>query len=195
MTSSSSTSVIFIPDISGFSKFVSDIEILHGQEIVAELLEEIINADELDFEISEIEGDAVLFYKFGSPIPIEEIYFQSVKTIQRFKQKKMEVQKKRICQCNACSSVNNLSLKFILHFDNIELINIKHFKKLYGKGVIIAHRLMKNSVEDKEYIIFTADYPIDIDNSKTTFEILPIQQNLEGIGKIDCRYIKINLPN
>lgn len=195
MTTASSTSVLFIPDISGFSKFVNDIEILHGQEITAELLEEIIKADDLNFEISEIEGDAVLFYKIGDPIALEDIYLQSVKTLQKFHRKKDEVQKKRICQCNACLSVNDLSLKFILHFDNVELINIRHFKKLYGKGVILAHRLMKNSIEDKEYIIFTNSYPVNTKTESSSFKILQTEQNIDGLGKIDCKYIKLNLPN
>lgn len=195
MTTSASTSVIYIPDISGFSKFVNDIEILHGQEITAELLEEIINAEELGFEISEIEGDAILFYKIGDPISIEEIYNQSLKILQKFHKKKMEVQEKRICRCNACQSVNNLTLKFILHFDNVELINVNRFKKLYGRGVILAHRLMKNDVKENEYIIFTKNYPNSDNTNKEIFEVCPIKQNLEGIGDVDCQYIKLNLPN
>lgn len=195
MNQNNTTAVIFIPDISGFSKFVNDIEILHGQEITAELLEEIINSDDLDFEVSEIEGDAILYYKIGDPISIEEIYLQSVKTLQKFHQKKAEVQKKRICQCNACSSVDRLSLKFILHFGDILLINVRQFKKLYGKGVILAHRLLKNNLSELEYILFTKDYPIEIEAISRSFKVIPTEQEIEGIGKIMCNYIKIDLPN
>lgn len=195
MTKASSKSVIFIPDISGFSKFVNDIEILHGREITAELLEEIISSDELDLEISEVEGDAVLFYKMGEPIPIYEIYNQAVKTLHKFHQKKDEVQQKKICKCNACKSVKNLSLKFIVHFDNVELINIKQFKKLYGKGVILAHRLLKNNLEEKEYILFTDNYPVDYNASFDTFKIFQTEQEIDEVGKVNCNYIKLNLPN
>lgn len=195
MNQNNTTAVIFIPDISGFSKFVNDIEILHGQEITAELLEEIISSDDLELEISEIEGDAILYYKIGDPISIEEIYLQSVKTLQKFHQKKAEVQEKRICQCNACSSVNRLSLKFILHFGDIHLINVRQFKKLYGKEVILAHRLLKNNLSELEYILFTKDYPIEIKALPKSFKVIPTEQEIDGIGKIMCNYIKLDLPN
>lgn len=52
-------SLLFIPDISGFTKFVTAVEIDHSQHIIAELLEIIIDSNELGLTISEIEGDAV----------------------------------------------------------------------------------------------------------------------------------------
>lgn len=60
--------ILFIPDMSGFSNFVTNTEILHGQEITAFLIEEIISSTYIDFSVSEIEGDAVLFYKEGSAL-------------------------------------------------------------------------------------------------------------------------------
>ena len=55
-------SLLFIPDITGFTEFVNNTEIEHGQHIISELLEKIIDSNELSMEISEVEGDAVLFY-------------------------------------------------------------------------------------------------------------------------------------
>ena len=57
------STLIFIPDISGFTDFVNTTAIEHSQHIISELLEIIIETNYLGFEISEIEGDAVLFYK------------------------------------------------------------------------------------------------------------------------------------
>ena len=53
--------LLFIPDISGFTRFVNETEINHSRLIIQELLEILINANELNLEISEIEGDAILF--------------------------------------------------------------------------------------------------------------------------------------
>jgi len=39
--------VIYIPDISGFSKFANETDIEHGQKIISELIEEIIVSDQL----------------------------------------------------------------------------------------------------------------------------------------------------
>jgi len=181
---------IYIPDISGFSNFVNEIEILHGQEITGELLEEIIDSNEIGLEVSEIEGDAVLFFKIGEPVPVNQIYEQSLNILKRFNRKKEEIQEKRICICNACSSVKSLKLKFILHYDSIKIMNIKNFKKLFGKGIIIAHRLLKNNIKENEYLIFTREY-FDKVKEKNNYEFLniPSKQVLESFGEIDCLYI------
>ena len=54
-----SKSLLFVPDITGFTKFVNNTEIDHSQHIISELLENIIDSNQLDLEVSEIEGDAV----------------------------------------------------------------------------------------------------------------------------------------
>ena len=56
--------LIFIPDISGFTDFVNSTAIEHSRHIITELLEIIINSDILEMNVSEIEGDAILFYSF-----------------------------------------------------------------------------------------------------------------------------------
>ncbi|MCF8243142.1 MAG: DUF2652 domain-containing protein [Melioribacteraceae bacterium] len=187
--------LIFIPDISGFTNFVNDMEILHGQEILGELLEEIIEADDLGFEISEIEGDAVLFYKLGLALHLKDIYLQSLKTLQKFKSRIAKIQEKRICECGACVSVSNLTLKFILHYDKMEIMKIRKFDMLFGKGVIIAHRLMKNNLKEKEYILFTKDYLEHIIMEKLDFTLNHSVQVLDNFGEIDCYYINLELPN
>ena len=71
-----SKGLLFIPDISGFTRFVTEMEIEHSRHIIQELLEVLIDANQLGLEVSEIEGDAILFYKYGSPPAIDSIYLQ-----------------------------------------------------------------------------------------------------------------------
>ena len=52
--------LLFIPDISGFTRFVNETEIDHSRLIIQELLEILINANQIGLEVSEIEGDAIL---------------------------------------------------------------------------------------------------------------------------------------
>jgi choline kinase len=53
---------------------------------------------------------------------------------------------------------DNLSLKFIVHYGEINVYNIKGFKKLYGQTVIESHCLLKNGEGNKDYILITEDY-------------------------------------
>ena len=73
---SPSPTLIFIPDISGFTEFVHTTEVAHSQHIVRELLEKIIDSNMIGLEISEIEGDAVLFYRMGDAPTADELLEQ-----------------------------------------------------------------------------------------------------------------------
>ncbi|MEM7108414.1 MAG: DUF2652 domain-containing protein [Bacteroidota bacterium] len=57
------TSVIFIPEIIGFTQFVNQTEIKHGQHIFSEIPEIIINSNTFSLQVAEIEGDAAFFYR------------------------------------------------------------------------------------------------------------------------------------
>ncbi len=147
--------LIFIPDISGFTKFVKSTEIAHSQHIVEELLELLIDANEMDLEISEIEGDAILFYRQGPKPTAAEILAQVQRMYVKFHAQLKKYETQRICQCGACSSANGLALKFVLHFGEISKKRVKNFTKLFGSDLILAHRLMKNEVKMEEYVLFT----------------------------------------
>src|SRR5688572_27706032 len=135
--------LIFIPDISGFSRFVHETEINHSRLIIQELLETIINANEIGLEISEIEGDAILFYKFGEPPELEKLYHQVEKMFCDFHKNLITYNRLQFCKCQACSSSINLTLKVISHYGEFTGYNVKNFSKLIGKDIIVAHQLLK----------------------------------------------------
>ena len=58
--------LLFIPDISGFSRFVNTVELEHSRFIIQQLLEVLIRANDSGLQISEIEGDAILFRSISS---------------------------------------------------------------------------------------------------------------------------------
>jgi len=60
--------LIIIPDISDYTEFVNSICIEAGRYLTRELLASILQANKLEMNVSEIEGDAILFYKFGKSI-------------------------------------------------------------------------------------------------------------------------------
>jgi hypothetical protein len=49
-------------------------------------------------------------------------------------------------------------LKFIVHYEDINVYSIKGFKKLYGQTLIESHCLLKNGEGNKNYILITEDY-------------------------------------
>jgi len=147
--------LLFIPDISGFTRFVTEMEIEHSRHIIQELLEVLIDSNELGLEVSEVEGDAILFYKFGNPPAMDAIYRQIEKMFYSFHRHLQAYEYRRFCQCKACVTAFNLSLKVITHFGEFTGYSVKNFQKLIGKDVIVAHQLLKNNIEQHEYWLAT----------------------------------------
>src|SRR5256885_16887022 len=94
--------LIFIPDISGFTRFVNEMEIDHSRLIIQELLEILINANQMGLEISEVEGDAILFYKFGEMPDVKQLYKQVEKMFCEFHSNLLSYDYRRFCQCKPC---------------------------------------------------------------------------------------------
>lgn len=149
--------LLFIPDISGFTKFVNETEVEHSSYIISELLENIINSNQIGLTISEIEGDAVLFYRFGKTPSLEEIYRQVENMFCNFQKQLKNYESRRACQCSACIAAVNLSLKVITHYGEFSTYNVKKYSKLIGKDVIVAHQLLKNDIDLHEYWLVTSD--------------------------------------
>jgi hypothetical protein len=149
--------LLFIPDISGFTKFVNEIEVEHSRYIIGELLENIINSNRIGLTISEVEGDAVLFYRFGKIPSLEEIYGQVESMFCNFQKQLKNYESRRACQCSACVAAINLSLKVITHYGEFSTYNVNKYSKLIGKDVIVAHQLLKNNIDLHEYWLITTD--------------------------------------
>lgn len=147
--------LLFIPDISGFTRFVNETEIDHSRLIIQELLEILINANHLGLEISEIEGDAILFYRFGGPPELHDLYKQVETMFLEFHRNLIAYERRRYCQCKACLSAINLTLKVITHYGEFTDYTVKNFKKLIGRDIIVAHQLLKNDIPEHEYWLVT----------------------------------------
>lgn len=147
--------LVFIPDISGFTRFVHETEISHSRIIIKELLETLINANTIGLKISEIEGDAILFYRFGELPDLKEIYGQIEKMFCEFHSYLSAYDMHKFCQCRPCVSAVNLSLKVITHYGEFTEYKVGNFEKLIGKDIIIAHQLLKNNIDQHEYWLLT----------------------------------------
>ena len=142
--------IILIPDISGFTGFTRATEIDHAAHIITELLELIVASNETDFTLAEIEGDAVLFYRKGEPLRREQLVDQCLRMFANFHRRLRVIERDTVCQCGACQTASNLTLKFIAHFGYIKEIKVAQFVKATGIDMIVAHRLLKNDIDANE---------------------------------------------
>ena len=145
--------LLFIPDISGYTKFINNTEIEHSRYIIQELLEVLVNSNNINLKISEIEGDAILFYRFGIAPTEEEMYGQVQQMFCNFHKYIRQYDERRICPCKACEGVKDLTLKVITHHGEFSTYTVKEFSKLIGKDVIKAHQLLKNDIPLHELLV------------------------------------------
>jgi hypothetical protein len=139
---------LLIPDISGFTKFVHDTDIGTGKYVISRLLTVLLDCNILGLKVSEIEGDAILFYKLGKRLSSEEVLIQFSIMQHRFSAELSKLSRETGIELK-------LSLKMIAHYGPLTEYQVGRFTKLYGTSVIEVHRLLKNSIASDEYLIIT----------------------------------------
>ncbi len=193
---------ILIPDISGYTDFMSTTEIEHGSHLISSFLETIVQQANPDFEISEIEGDAVLLYKKGGISSKTEITEQCFKMFNAFHTQRKMFQQVVLCPCGACQSMINLSLKFIAHHGTVSEIKVGKFIKASGLDMIIAHRLLKNNIKADEYLLVTENCleQIGEKGDESGLEWQSSGEEYPSIGKVNFQFavlekLKDNIPD
>jgi hypothetical protein len=160
----------FMPDISGFTRFVNNTELDHSIHIVSELLEILIDSNTIGLQLIEIEGDALFMYTTKIP-GYQELLQQIISMQEKFHTHTKSYEARRVCNCGSCRTTTNLELKFVVHYGDLAFIKVKDIIKPYGKDVIKIHRLLKNDIPISEYILYTnATYELyasEIDSSWT----------------------------
>ena len=163
---------IVLVDISGYTNFVSkhnidssknkklDFGQAHAEHIISDLLEKVINELDDVLTINKLQGDAALFYgisKNNENLP-HEILKRLQISFEVFNQRLDELKFVESCKCGTCADIGNLKLKSFVHYGDFLIKEINHFKEIAGQDVILAHRLMKNSISVSEYMLFTKSF-------------------------------------
>jgi uncharacterized protein YndB with AHSA1/START domain len=73
---------------------------------------------------------------------IERCYFG-------FRRRRRDVRQATSCECNACTRIPDLDLKFVVHHGAAILQKVAGRQELLGSDVIVAHRLLKNEVVER----------------------------------------------
>ena len=182
---------IFIPDISGYTRFLTTTELTHASHIINELLEIIVRENNELFDIGEIEGDAVLMYKAGDPPRISELNEHCLKIFRAFHRYLKVIERDRLCNCGACIGAAKLNLKFIAHYGDITTISVGGFTKASGLDLIVAHRLLKNSIDGDGYIMYSQSL-LDVaekdEGWDKDLEWTATSDSYEAIGEIKYSY-------
>ncbi len=183
-------SLLFIPDISGYTKFIQTTEVEHSQHVISELLEVLLNANTENLKLAEIEGDALFFYKENEIPSQEKLLAQIESMFTAFYSHLKLLEKNRICPCTACATAPNLQLKVIAHSGNLQHIEVQGTRKPFGQQVIEAHRLLKNSVQSDNYALISRSLALDVQLSYSyTSKIFRFRQGEDTYDDNSVEYL------
>ena len=182
--------VFFIADISGYTKFIfsNEKEISHSQMVMRELITTLLDRVVHPLDLVRIEGDAIFLYvlkddpehpwgKLSKTLATDVMGF-----FQVFSDKLAELMIHKICNCNACFNIEQLKLKVVAHSGTAAFYRLGEHQELTGTSPIVIHRLMKNSVQATEYMLFTESACHDL--APSDWKVEEGEEQYDDIGSI-----------
>jgi len=143
-----------LADIGGYTGFLTGVGIEHGKEITSHLFNSLLKCNRGRWKVANIEGDCIFFYCEGREPPEELL--DHIRTLYTdFSDRTVDIASRSSCPCGACSRTSDLKLKFIVHGGEFDKQKIGNREELIGPEVVVAHRLLKNSVPVAEYALVT----------------------------------------
>jgi len=152
--------VFVLADISGYTAFLQAVAGAHGEQMAAmsevpaayplmtTLLDGIVEQLAPPFRLSKLEGDAVFAYA-----PDAEFQLRGGSVLEcirrcyaNYRVQRDKTENLMLCECHACSTLQTLDLKFVLHRGEYVAQAIAGHEELLGPDVTMAHLLLKNTV-------------------------------------------------
>ena len=144
------TGYFFISDITGYTQFLAHSELDHAKEILDALFESLLKNIEPPLMVSSTQGDAIICYAPADSFHQAEQLLDVMERTYFDYRRLLDLMKlNNTCDCNACINMSALDLKIFIHYGQYLEQDIGSKRDLQGTDVILAHRLMKNTVNDK----------------------------------------------
>jgi uncharacterized protein DUF2652 len=177
MTDEEREVLMIIADISGYTRFMvaNQTALAHSQQIVGALLGSILEEVQIPLTVGKLEGDAVFLYAMkGNDDVLARVRENLVRFFDVFSRTLRDLATGRACSCEACRNIDQLRLKVIAHSGRAVFYRMANNVELAGVDVIIVHRLLKNSIAAREYILLTdaaeRDLPMNLAPITATIE-------------------------
>ena len=139
---------LLLADISGYTGFLTGTELEHSHAIVTELTKLIRSALVPPLRFVKLEGDAVFCFADADAFPNAEQLVELVESCYfDFSSRLLDMERSTTCKCDACRAIGDLDLKFVAHFGSFIVDRDEDGRiDLCGPDVILAHRLLKNTI-------------------------------------------------
>lgn len=177
-----------LADIGGYTSYLSDVGIEHAKEVTSHLFNGLYAVDPDTWRVGNVEGDCLFLYSDG-PAAAETAFDHVQRLFERFCEGVEEVVAGSACKCGACNRSGDLTIKFVVHSGEFETHDVVGRTELIGPDVVVAHRLLKNSVPVREYVIVTEPLRETVDGCG--YDCLPSLDDYDDIGPVEYCYVDL----
>lgn len=190
MSQSEYGAYLVLTDISGYTSYVkAHAEVIrHAQYAISELLGAVLAAAEPPLVAAKLEGDAVFFQApDGGPADGLAVGRSLTRFFEAFYARRDAMIAANSCHCQACAGLGSMELKTIAHRGRIVAYRLGGFDELAGFDIIVAHRLLKNGVAGRRYLLVTeAAWP---ELGLAAERMRPHREEYADVGPIDARLL------
>lgn len=187
--------VLIIPDITGYTRFMSmsQLSLGHAQYLISQLLNAVIMAAEGRLTAAKVEGDAVLLWAekgpAGTPDVVDPRATERIlgNILSSFYRRRAELAASNVCKCEGCRHLEDLDLKIVVHTGRILVYKMHGREELSGMPVITAHRLLKNDLGRRAYVLVTEEARPDCDLTQMFGAPEACGVACEDIGEVQAR--------
>ena len=177
-----------IADISGYTNFVSGVELDHAQDIIADIMDTLVRALRPPFRLAKFEGDAAFLYAAGDNLDGSHIQDSIESAYFAFRKRLRSIKQANSCECAACRGMQSLDVKFVVHSGEFIRQKFSGREELAGRDVILVHRLLKNDVKQKlgahAYALYTDACPRALGIDAAAQGLVEHVEGIDVIGEV-----------
>ncbi|MDQ2934366.1 MAG: DUF2652 domain-containing protein [Chloroflexota bacterium] len=134
---------LLLADLSGYTAYLANSEPDHAPALAGDLVETVVRQLRPTFRLEKLEGDAAFLVA-----PLDDVDGQMLldaidATYDAFRRRMQSVTSATTCDCESCSRVPGLDLKFVVHVGSVVRHRVAGREEVAGTDAIIAHRLLK----------------------------------------------------
>ena len=183
--------VVLIADIGGYTHFIRahKTSLVHADLIVHELLESVVKASRGGFQLSKLEGDAAFLFAGEDQAP-EDLAPVFAEMHRAFHATQQKIDKNQTCGCAACVGAEGLKLKIVAHRGEALVRKIRRTNELTGECVIAVHRMLKNEVPLREYVLMSEEVA-QTTSPKWQGKLVAGRLPMEGFGDFPTAYLDL----
>jgi carbon monoxide dehydrogenase subunit G len=179
---------LVLADIGGYTEYLGGVELEHSHDILADLLGVVTDQLVGPLRLAKLEGDAVFCFDAGDLVTGEGLLTALQSCYFAFERRQRTISVATSCECAACRRIPDLNLKFLAHNGSFVEHDVAGSRELVGVDVVLAHRLLKNSVTERTglegYALLTAACVEGLDIDPHDAGLAEHQERYDDVGDV-----------